>query len=284
MDPAEEYRSSVDPLPTDESQRSEADAQPTDVEWEWERHARWWQTNFTQGSDPEYSELIIPMILDHIRSAGTPGGVDEPTPTRNRRMLDVGAGEGQVSRAVADLGNWDVDACDFSWTQLSEARRRGGDPSYLAGSVTDLPVRSGSVDAVVACLVLEHVGDLAGALGEVARVLRPGAHLVVVLNHPIVSTPGSGWVDDHIVDPPEQYWQLGAYLPAREVHETVADGVTLTFFHRPLSSYLNTARSLGMALVSMEEPPPPPGFIALDPAYTEQLTMPRMVMLDFERL
>ncbi|MCZ7630280.1 MAG: hypothetical protein M5U19_15090 [Microthrixaceae bacterium] len=47
-----------------------------------------------------------------------------------------------------------------------------------------------------------------------------------MINHPIVSAPGSGWVDDHMVDPPEQYWQLGPYLPEVTTTETVAEDVT----------------------------------------------------------
>lgn len=258
-----------------------------DPDAEWEHHAEWWQENFTEGADLEYSELIIPMLLEHLgrldrQDVTQDGDPSEVTPARV--VLDVGAGEGQVSRAIASRFGWPVLGCDNSWGQLTEASRRGGGPGYVRGVATELPVSGSSVDAAIACLLLEHVADLDAALGELARVLRPGGCLLVVLNHPIVAAPGSGWIDDHMVDPPEQYWQLGPYLPEAVMTETVARGVHITFHHRPLSRYLNTAWVLGLALTHMDEPPPPAGFVASAPDYSEQLTMPRMMLLHFRRM
>ena len=107
---------------------------------------------------------------------------------------------------------WDAMSHGGSWPKHADA---AGDQLYVRGLATGLPVRDSSVDAAIACLLLEHVADLDSALAELARVLRPGGRLLVVLNHPIVATPGSGWIDDHTIDPPEQYWQLGPYLPER---------------------------------------------------------------------
>ena len=33
---------------------------------------------------------------------------------------------------------------------------------------------------------------------------------MLMLNHPLLQTPGSGWIDDHILG--EQYWRVGPYL------------------------------------------------------------------------
>ena len=48
------------------------------------------------------------------------------------------------------------------------------------------------------------------AIGEVARVLEPGRKFLLLLNHPLLQAPGSGWIDDHILE--EQYWRVGQYL------------------------------------------------------------------------
>ena len=96
-------------------------------------------------------------------------------------------------------------------------------------------------------------------------------------------TPNSGWIDDHMVDPPEQYWQLGPYLPEAETVEQVERGVFITFFHRPLSRYLNAAFERGMVLERIEEPAPPPGFLDRAPEYREAATIPRLLFLRFRR-
>jgi SAM-dependent methyltransferase len=135
----------------------------------------------------------------------------------------------------------------------------------------------------VACLVFEHIAGLDAALAEVARVLRPGGRFLFLLNHPLLQTPGSGWIDDQFVDPPEQYWRIGPYLTEAETLEEVEKGVFIRFFHRPLSRYLNAAFEAGLALEYMAEPAPPPGFLARAEEYAQAATVPRLLFLRFRR-
>lgn len=235
----------------------------------WEAHADWWQRQFTDGVDPEYTEQILPLISQHLPAGGT--------------LLDVGCGEGQVARMAAELHDMDVVGIDPAMAQVSVARGRGGGPTYLQGSATDVPVADASVDAVVACLVFEHIEALDPALAEVARVLRPGGRFLFLLNHPLLQTPGSGWIDDQVLDPPEQYWRIGAYLVEGDTVEQVERGVFIRFFHRPLSRYVNTASGLDLQLVRMEEPAPPQGFLDRAPEYLEAASIPRLLFLRFDK-
>ena len=65
--------------------------------------------------------------------------------------------------------------------------------------------------------------------------------------------------------------------------EEVERDVYIRFFHRPLSRYLNAARAVGMTLERMEEPAPPPGFLARAEEYTDAATIPRLMFLRFEK-
>ncbi len=213
----------------------------------WETHAGWWQDQFTDGVDPEYQEQILPTVTEHL------AGRD--------RVLDIGCGEGQVARhVVATTGATRVVGVDPSDAQLIVARERTGGPVYARGAADALPVRDGAFDAAIACLVFEHITAVDAALAEVARVLRPGGVFLFLLNHPLLQVPGSGWIDDHILG--EQYWRIGHYLVEDVSLEELAPGVVLPFVHRPLSRYLNELARHGLLLERMEEPPPPPGFIA----------------------
>jgi SAM-dependent methyltransferase len=145
-----------------------------------------------------------------------------------------------------------------------------------------LPIRSESVDAVVACLVLEHVEPFEPAIDEIARVLEPGGHFVLFLNHPLLQTPGSGFVDDHILG--EQYWRVGPYLPDDETLEEVAPGVRLPFMHRPLGRYINVMADRGLLADHMDEPPPSPGFVARAPEYGAAATIPRLLVVRTRKL
>ncbi|MDQ3147312.1 MAG: methyltransferase domain-containing protein, partial [Actinomycetota bacterium] len=146
-----------------------------------------------------------------------------------------------------------------------------------------LPFPDGRFDAAIACLVFEHVDQADAALAEVARVLRPGGRFLFFLNHPLLQTPGSGWIDDQVLDPPEQYWRIGPYLVEDTTLEEVEKGVSLPFIHRPLSRYVNAMASCGLVIRRMEEPAPPPGFLARAEEYAEAATIPRLLFLLAER-
>jgi SAM-dependent methyltransferase len=235
----------------------------------WERHAGWWQETFTDGADVEYEEQILPLAAAHLAGA--------------RRVLDLGCGEGQIARLAAKAGEAPVVVgLDPAWGQLAVAAARGGGVAWVRGRAETLPFADDAFDAVVSCLVIEHVDDLDGFLAEVARVLSPGGRLVLFTNHPLLQTPGSGWIDDQILDPPEQYWRIGEYLTESTSMERVDPGVVLPFVHRPLGRYVNGLAAVGLLVTYMDEPAPPPGFLAAAAEYTGAATIPRLLVLRCE--
>ena len=127
--------------------------------------------------------------------------------------------------------------------------------------------------------MFEHIDDVDAAIAEVARVLAVGGRFCFFLNHPLLQTPDSGWIDDQMVDPPEQYWRIGPYLPEAVTVEEVEPGVHIRFVHRPLSRYVNALAANGLLVERMVEPAPPPGFLALAPEYAEAATVPRLLYL-----
>ncbi len=234
----------------------------------WEAHAAWWQEGFTEGADPEYEQQILPLAAEHLSGAA--------------RVLDVGTGEGQVARLARAQGAKRVVGVDPTRAQVDLARRRGGGPSYARAAAAGLPFRGGWFDAVVACLVFEHIDDVDPAVAEVARVLADGGRLLLFLNHPLLQTPGSGWIDDRILD--EQYWRVGPYLVEDTSVEEVEKGVFIPFVHRPLSRYVNALVACDLLVTRMEEPAPPPGFLARAHEYGRASTIPRLLFLRAEKL
>jgi SAM-dependent methyltransferase len=231
----------------------------------WERNAAWWIEGFTDGADPEYEEQILPLAGEHL--------------TGVTAVLDIGCGEGQVARLAARLGARRVVGVDPTANQLSMAIRRGGGPSYARAAAGALPFASGCFDAAVACLVFEHIRDVDDALAEVGRVLAPGGRFLFFLNHPLLQTPNSGWIDDQVLDPPEQYWRIGPYLIEDETIEEVEKNVFIPFIHRPLSRYVNALAAAGLFVRHMAEPAPPAGFLARASEYRDAATIPRLLFL-----
>ncbi len=229
----------------------------------WEENSAWWQEGFTEGADPEYVEQIIPLAVEEL--AG------------RRRVLDVGTGEGQLARLAVERGAELAVGVDPTRSQLDEAARRGGGALYARSLAEPLPFAGASFDAVIACLVFEHIHDADAAIREVARVLAPGGRFCFFLNHPLLQTPGSGWIVD--VDLDEEYWRIGPYLVEDHSIEEIAPGVRLPFVHRPLSIYVNALIDAGLTIGRMLEPAPPEGFLAIAEEYRAAATIPRLLYL-----
>lgn len=232
----------------------------------WEDHAAWWIEGFTEGADPEYAEQILPLAAEELAGC--------------RRVLDIGCGEGQITRLAAGLaGTERAVGIDPTWNQISVAASRAGSTGFVRASADGLPLRDGTFDAVIACLVFEHIDAIDEAIAEATRVLGPGGRFCLFLNHPLIQTPDSGWIDDRILDPPEQYWRVGPYLPEAVTIEEVEAGVHIRFVHRPLSRYVNALAANGLYVERMVEPAPPPGFLALAQEYAASATVPRLLYL-----
>ncbi|MGI8937840.1 MAG: class I SAM-dependent methyltransferase [Iamia sp.] len=253
--------------PADDEARLELPEMPPGL---WEEQAGWWQEGFTEGADEEYVEQIMPLAARWLAGAD--------------RVLDVGTGEGQVARQTLAGGARTVVGIDPTRAQVVEAAVRGGGPSYALAGAAALPFAPASFDAVVACLVFEHVVAVDAALAEVARVLVPGGRFAFFLNHPLLQTPNSGWIDDHVLDPPEQYWRIGPYLREDLSLEEVEPGVRIPFVHRPLSRYLNAMAANGLLLRHMDEPSPPVGFLGRSPEYPQGADYPRLLLLVAEKV
>jgi hypothetical protein len=112
-------------------------------------------------------------------------------------------------------------------------------------------------------------------------VLEPGGLFVLVLCHPLLQSPGSGWVDDQILG--EQYWRVGAYLREDRAFDEVAPSVDLLFIHRPLSAYVHAMGTAGLLIEDMEEPAPLPELIAETGNFAEGATIPRVLLLRSRR-
>jgi SAM-dependent methyltransferase len=74
---------------------------------------------------------------------------------------------------------------------LAAAKAKGIRATFVDGDVSALPAADASVDLVTCALALTHVVDLDPAIDEMARVLRPGGHVVLSDLHPIAVATGA---------------------------------------------------------------------------------------------
>jgi SAM-dependent methyltransferase len=122
-------------------------------------------TSFPELSEKEkaYDE----RALGAATNLGIPGFVAEfvrEYSLENKRVLDVGSGNGLLQDAVTDYTGLDISAT---------ARRFYHKP-FVEGSATDMPFPDATFDALWSIWVLEHIPNPERALNEMRRVLKPG--------------------------------------------------------------------------------------------------------------
>jgi len=228
----------------------------------WEAGAAWWQAECTDGADVEYEEQVLPLVAQHLAGC--------------TRVLDIGCGEGQVARRLAAAGAVVV-GVDPTAAQVSVAHDRAGGPVYARAGAEAIPFADAAFDGVVICLALEHVHDFERALADAARVLAPGGTFLLLVGHPLLQAPGSGWIDDRDWD--ERYWRIGTYLQEGAVIDEVAPGVAFEFIHRPVGRYVNAMAAVGLPVEHVDEPAPPQALIDAWWGYPEANAIPRLLAL-----
>ena len=94
---------------------------------------------------------------------------------KDKDVLEVGCGTGLILDRVNDFAR-SAAGIDLSGGMLARAAARG--LSVAQASATDLPIATASVDVAYSFKVLAHIPDIAGAMAEMARVVRPGGHVI----------------------------------------------------------------------------------------------------------
>lgn len=97
-----------------------------------------------------------------------------------QRILDVASGSGDLAAAVLqELPDAEVIASDFCAPMLEQARHRGL-PALMVADGMQLPFEDCVFDALTIGYGLRNMATWDGALRELSRVLKPGAHLVIL--------------------------------------------------------------------------------------------------------
>lgn len=93
-------------------------------------------------------------------------------------VVDLAGGTGDVARLLHD-GRRTVAVCDPSREMMAAGRGKGPEGlAWIAGEAEALPFASGSVDLLTVSFGLRNATQLAAALAEIHRVLKPGGRFV----------------------------------------------------------------------------------------------------------
>jgi ubiquinone/menaquinone biosynthesis C-methylase UbiE len=201
--------------------------------------ARAWTTKLTHGGYAQayadlFARLPVSERLDYLQDGG--------------RVLDCGIGSGALSLALTEsvgtqLRLDGVDIAPRMLREASEALRQAGVQAQMHhhDARDDLPFADATFDLVMSAHLLEHLADPRAALGEMARVLRPGAPLVAVVT-------GRG-VRDNLL---RLKWRYSSIRPARLAHWIEEAGLTEVRTYEVVGRAGAAPHWLGIACVGLK--------------------------------
>jgi len=213
----------------------------------WQNVARWY-SSYLESPDTYQEQVVFPGVL---RLLG---------PKPGATYLDIACGEGSLARhIVADGGR--VVGFDAAPALVEKARRRGiVGAEFLTGDAGRFPeaVRIRRFDGAVCVLAIQNIKEMRAVFTEAAKVLRPGAPLVLVLNHPAFRVPRqSDWGWDEAKK--TMYRRVDRYLTPLDVPILMNPGrkggkpLTTVSHHRPLQDYVAALAAAGFVIDGLEE-------------------------------
>jgi ubiquinone/menaquinone biosynthesis C-methylase UbiE len=220
----------------------------------WDAIAEWRDRRMGERGDLWHRALIDPTLLAVLGSV------------RGRKVLDIGCGNGYLTRQFRRQGASRAVGVDAALASIRIARRREtAHPSgaeFIHGDAARLSqLEDGSFDRVVANMALMDIRDAAGTIREAARLLAHDGRLVFSINHPCFDIDDrSVWL---IERPPygetisrkvENYREERAVRVPWKVSNT-EKAFTLAY-HRTLATYSLYLRDAGLGIVRMAEPAP----------------------------
>jgi SAM-dependent methyltransferase len=171
------------------------------------------------GEQPDPQSWI--EVLDRLRSYPLYARykarvVELLDPAPGGRYLEIGMGTGADASELARRHGVEVVGVDSSVVMVEEARRRGL-TNALQGDAHALPFDADVFDGSWADRTFQHLADPGRALGEMARVVRPGG--LVVVADPDYGTQVVNIPDQELADRVLRFragvgsWRLGHQMP-----------------------------------------------------------------------
>jgi malonyl-CoA O-methyltransferase len=143
---------------------------------------------------------------------------------RGTRLLDAACGTGRHLAAALKDGAHRAVGVDLVPAMLSVAHRRPGAAPVVAADVRALPLRASSFDLVWCRLAAGHLPVLDPLYQAIARVLRPGGHLVVTDFHAAAQAAGHRRT---FRDGEGNGWTIESHAHRALDHQTAAAGAGL---------------------------------------------------------
>lgn len=200
---------------------------------------------------------------------------------RGKTVLDIGCGYGHNCLAFAQSGATRVLGLDISEKMLAVAQCESTHPhiEYRRMDMSELSTLTERFDLVYSSLAFHYAEDFSKLMGDIARLLNPGGHLLYSQEHPLVTaTIGAQSHYNFDADKNAVSYTFSDYGKAgQRVGTWFVDGVIN--YHRPMGQILSTLAHAALVIEDVVEPLPEEWAIAQHPGLEKERIKPTFLII-----
>lgn len=192
-----------------------------------------------------YTQVIVPAVSKLIKKYTKTGDM----------VLDIGCGEGYLSRLVAKLKR-KAYGCDISPEMVTAAKKQNSKIIYW---IQDLEKKNSNLKSIpkakliISNLVFTYLKDIDEALKNTSQYLANDGTLAIIIPHPcFYHQENYRW----FMEENNKTYQIGKYFEEKTYIKEIFNGVMTHYIHRTLQSYIDIFTENNFSLVQLLEPRP----------------------------
>jgi ubiquinone/menaquinone biosynthesis C-methylase UbiE len=238
-----------------------------DLAAEWDRVAEDRDILIAEGRDLSYRHILLPA-LRRLSGSWLRG---------DKRILDVGCGTGRFAAGLAeDFPSLEVVAIDPSnvSVEIATKQRIGVDNlTFRCTSVESFAQKNTTAkfNLVIANMLFQNVASLKDVLNACVRMLAQDGALVFAIPHPCFWPRYWKYDREPWFNYNDELWIEAPFRTSLSPNAQIRT----THTHRPLSSYMNAFRQVGLCVDELAEPYPDEG---VEGEYPDAWEYPRFLL------
>ena len=203
----------------------------------------------------------------------------------NKRILDLGCGDGCMSRFFVEKGAREVVAVDISQNMINEAKKHEcKNIKYYVLPMEDLDKIKGKFDIVYSSLAFHYVEDFEKLINDISNKLKINGYLVFSQEHPVATAyiqPKDG--TKHIDIDGKRYYLISDYnnIGERAIDWNIKGVIK---YHRNFETIINALVRANLFVTELKETKPSQEAIKLVPKYIYQNDRPYFLFIKARKL
>jgi ubiquinone/menaquinone biosynthesis C-methylase UbiE len=204
---------------------------------------------------------------------------------KNKKILDLGCGNGTMSKYFIDNGAYSVLAIDISTNMINEAKEKNSNEkiTYKVCSMEDISKIKDKFDLVYSSLAFHYIEDFDKLIKEIYNLLNNNGILLFSQEHPLATaTILENDIDNKVEINKKRYYLLSDYNIVGK-RNMIWNNTNVIKYHRNFSTTINTLINNNFSLLEIKESIASDEAIQLVPKYKYQNDKPYFMFIKVQK-